>query len=203
MSVDKEKIRKYNMPIRILGKGGCMDDFLNLENNIKDLIIEEQAKLGYLQEAVRLYYPLSSLNHLLGTDYNVVEMMTALEKFASVGVKDLGNIGVTNREERFCFYIPEEGVDYVYHHKKPNEFIETLVKAIGTKGCTMETVRKIFLQQSAEICEEKVSHGEFDYLIYFKDENIDPYYYCFKDEGHHIIYHRFTKEDYFDFGFED
>ena len=28
-----------------------------------------------------------------------------------------------------------------------------------------------------------------------------PHYYCFKDEGCHIIYHRFLKEDYEDFGF--
>ena len=29
-------------------------------------------------------------------------------------------------------------------------------------------------------------------------EREDPYYYCFKDEGFHIIYHRFLPEDYKD-----
>ena len=42
---------------------------------------------------------------------------------------------------------------------------------------------------------------EFDYLIRFSEENEDPYYYCFHDEGCHIIYHRFLPEDYEDFGF--
>ena len=35
--------------------------FQRLEGNIIDMIAEQQAKLGYLKESVRLYYPLSSL----------------------------------------------------------------------------------------------------------------------------------------------
>lgn len=34
------------------------------------------------------------------------------------------------------------------------------------------------------------------------EEGEDKYYYCFKDEGCHIIYHRFLPEDYADFGFK-
>ena len=34
-----------------------------LENSIIDVIKEEQAKLGYRKEEIRLYYPLSSLDH--------------------------------------------------------------------------------------------------------------------------------------------
>ncbi len=37
----------------------------NLEQNIIDVIAEQQAKLGYLKETVRLYYPADSLKHLL------------------------------------------------------------------------------------------------------------------------------------------
>ena len=36
--------------------------YSKLERNLIDLMKEEQAKLGYRKEAVRLYYPLSSLN---------------------------------------------------------------------------------------------------------------------------------------------
>lgn len=42
---------------------------------------------------------------------------------------------------------------------------------------------------------------KFDRLIRFADNSKDPYYYCFKDEGCHIIYHRFLPEDYADFDF--
>ena len=34
-----------------------------LEKNLIDIIKEEQAKLGFFKEDIRLYYPLSSLNH--------------------------------------------------------------------------------------------------------------------------------------------
>ena len=34
-----------------------------LEKSLTDKIKEEQAKLGFRKEAIRLYYPLSSLNH--------------------------------------------------------------------------------------------------------------------------------------------
>lgn len=39
--------------------------FTELRNNLIDIIREEQAKLGFREEKIRLYYPLSSLNHLL------------------------------------------------------------------------------------------------------------------------------------------
>ena len=38
-----------------------------LENSIIDVIKEEQAKLGYRKEEIRLYYPLSSLDHFFET----------------------------------------------------------------------------------------------------------------------------------------
>ena len=45
-----------------------------------------------------------------------------------------------------------------------------------------------------------MDNGEFDIMMRF-DDGSDPYYYCFKDEGCHIIYHRFLPEDYADFEF--
>ena len=45
---------------------------------------------------------------------------------------------------------------------------------------------------------EYIKDGEFDVLIKFVDKADDRYHYCFKDEGCHIIYHRFLPEDYED-----
>ena len=36
-----------------------------LEKSLIDLVKEEQAKLGYRKEMIRLYYPLSTLNHFM------------------------------------------------------------------------------------------------------------------------------------------
>ena len=45
-----------------------MADFEKLKQNVIDMLEEQQQKLGYQKETIRLYYPLESLNHLLGTE---------------------------------------------------------------------------------------------------------------------------------------
>lgn len=49
-------------------KNNKNDKFQKLRENIIDEITEEQAKLGYMKEPIRLYYPLGTLNHLIGQD---------------------------------------------------------------------------------------------------------------------------------------
>ncbi len=39
--------------------------YQKLMDNLCDIVAEERAKLGYMKEPIRLYYPLSSLNHFL------------------------------------------------------------------------------------------------------------------------------------------
>ena len=73
----------------------------------------------------------------------------------------------------------------------------------------MEEVEALFAKQKDAYEIEKMNHGEFDYMIHFVDSK-DKYLYCFKDEGCHIIYHRFEEihiiyhrflpEDYEDLG---
>ena len=55
--------------------------FKRLEKNLIDIIKEEQAKLGFRKEEIRLYYPLISLNHFFEADDDVDEMQTRLEQF--------------------------------------------------------------------------------------------------------------------------
>lgn len=45
-----------------------------LEKNLIDIIKEEQAKLGFFKEDIRLYYPLSSLNHFFAATDTADEM---------------------------------------------------------------------------------------------------------------------------------
>lgn len=175
--------------------------FDKLEQNLIDMIKEEQAKLGYRKEKIRLYYPLSSLNHLTGENLDEQDMLTLLSGFGAQAENCLGNVSVTAKKERFCFLIPEEGVEYVKEHTSPNEFIHKLVELIGNHGCTMDQIRNLFENQPYPVHVEPVDNGEFDILIRFGEAANDPYYYCFKDEGCHIIYHRFLPEDYADFEF--
>ena len=65
----------------------------------------------------------------------------------------------------------------------------------------MNEILNLFHTYSENVISEKMDGDEFDLLIRFADRPEDPYYYCFKDEGCHIIYHRFLPEDYADFDF--
>ena len=95
-----------------------------LEKSLTDTIKEEQAKLGFRKEAIRLYYPLSSLNHFFLTcrrEKN--KCFIACSICRKPWQEKLGDVGVTAKKERFCFYIPEQGSVYVHEHEKPDEFI--------------------------------------------------------------------------------
>ena len=62
---------------------------------------EEQAKLGYRKEAVRLYYPLSSLNHLFDAEDSVDAMQERLAHFPEDMTAKLGMLTVTHKGDRF------------------------------------------------------------------------------------------------------
>lgn len=174
--------------------------YQKLENSLTDVIAEEQAKLGYRKEAIRLYYPLGSLNHFFNSNDTADSMAIRLPAFAASIVDRFGVTKISHKGERFCFYLAPEASEYVYHNKEKNKFIYDLVNLLQEHGTTIDTVISFFKKWDANCTVENVDNGEFDILIQFTDRE-DPYYYCFKDEGCHIIYHRFLPEDYADFGF--
>ena len=176
-------------------------EYKRLEQSLIDIVKEEQAKLGYRKEDVRLYYPLSTLNHFFDTEDTVEEMAERLTHLPEDMKARLGEIAVTHKKDRFCFHIPEQGSEYVHEHTAENEFIKELVEIVGKHGCKMEDIIALFKKHDKNVFVEEIHNGEFDYLIRFSEENEDSYYYCFHDEGCHIIYHRFLPEDYEDFGF--
>ena len=176
-------------------------DYQALEEHIKDSVMEEQAKLGFRKEVLRLYYPVGMLNTLFGTACDAEEMQQALAGFTDFAKERLGEVTITHKKDRFCLLLPEETSIYVHEHKKENEFIHQLVELVGKYGCTMNEILDLFHTYSENIITEQMNNGEFDRLIRFADNSKDPYYYCFKDEGCHIIYHRFLPEDYADFNF--
>lgn len=172
-----------------------------LEKSLIDLVKEEQAKLGYRKEMIRLYYPLSSLNHFMETNADSEEMQELLADFPKAAEDIFGEVGITHTKDRFCFALSEKASEYVHENMKPNEFIKELVELVAKHGCTMEDIEVLFRSHSDKIVAEPMDNGEFDRMIRF-EEGEDKYYYCFKDEGCHIIYHRFLPEDYTDFGFK-
>lgn len=170
-----------------------------LEKNLIDLIKEEQAKLGYRKEAVRLYYPLQSLRHFYDCTDDADGMQKRLSDFPTAAADTLGAVEISHKGDRFCFVIPESGTEYVHTQMQENDFILQLVALIGSHHATIEQIKALFESQEAPCVITDMDSDEFDVMIRFT-EGEDPYYYCFKDEGCHVIYHRFLPEDYTDFG---
>lgn len=177
------------------------EEYKEMKDNLMDIIKEEQAKLGYRKEIIRLYYPLSSLNHLLKTNVDIDGMNVVLSDFCNEVKELFGEIEISNNGDRFCFKIPDKGAEYVHENLSENEFICGLVELVSKHGCTIDMIKEYFLKFSDDIHFEKVSNGEFDYLLYFNKGVPDRYYYCFTIEECHVIYHRFLKHDYEDFDF--
>ena len=174
-----------------------------LEKHLVELIKEEQVKLGYQRESIHLYYPLTSLNHLLKTSYDVEMMQCMLQEYGKCGKSILGELCISHKKDRFCILIPEEGVEYVYTHTEEQEFLKDFIDAIRKHSCTIEEIQSVFNKYSDKVYFERVAHGEFDYLLYFEDGTPDEFLYCITEEGPHMIYHRFMPEDYEDFSFSD
>ncbi len=154
------------------------------------------------KKKIRLYYPLSSLNHFFGTSDDADQMQERLNHIPVVITEKLGEVLCDTQSG--AILLPHSGGrqrEYVHNNMKENEFIKSLIELLQKHGCKMDDILNLFHKYSDNIITENMDNGEFDILIRFEDKPDDPYYYCFKDEGCHIIYHRFLKEDYEDFGF--
>lgn len=176
-------------------------DFNALKNNIIDVIKEGQIKLGYKSENISLYYPMESINNLLGVEFAINDLNDALERFCIYVKSQLGDVKYTIRDTRFCIVIPPAGVTYVHQEIEDRYFIREFIETIKKHKCSLEDITEVFLRYSNCIICKKITNGEFDYLIYFDDEQPDAYMYCIKFEENHAIYHRFTKADYNKFVF--
>lgn len=167
-----------------------------LTKNLIDIIKEIQIKLGYEETSIGLYYPLDSLNRLLDTGLSSGQMQDALSNFSESVKETLGHVVCTHEGSRFCFMVPAEGVSFVYHKTADQPFLKEFIAQTARPGCTIDDFIAIFRRYSDHVVCEKMSHGEFDYLLYFENGIPDEYRYCIKFEGTHAIYHRFTKPDY-------
>ncbi|MBR2278529.1 MAG: DUF3877 family protein [Eubacterium sp.] len=174
-------------------------NYNRLNNNLISVIKEAQLKLGYESHPIGVNYTEPSLCHLLCCEKGEVEQKLA--DFCRESSDVFGKITFAKREGGYRLTVPQKGVDYVHSILRGNEFLAVLINAVQMPGCTIETVLDIFHRFSDDVHFEEVANGEFDYLVYFEDEGIDEFWYCFHDDELQLEYHRFIKEDYLDFDF--
>ena len=108
-------------------------------------------------------------------------MLERMKEFSEATQEHFGGITASSQKERFCIQIPPEGVEYVHEHQEEDDFLVKFIETIARHGCTLG--------------------DDFDYVFYFRDSKPNDYRYCITFEGCHVIYHRFTPEDYVDFDF--
>ncbi|MDD7267110.1 MAG: DUF3877 family protein [Lachnospiraceae bacterium] len=167
-----------------------------LAENLMEVVWEQQLKLGYLEESVRLYYPLSTLNHLLQSEYSTEQMQAALEACDALPEPIRSGLRVSHQNDRFCLHLQTATVSWIHSQLQPESFWPQLIKLMKSHQTTFEQVKTLFSKYSSSMICQAAAHDEFDWLLYFADGQPDGYYYCFKQEGHHLTYHRFLKEDY-------
>ncbi len=172
------------------------DGYFRLAKNIADFIYEEQVKLGYRKEVIRLYFPLDSLCNFFGEKMSEEKMQQVLSAMPEEIKDTLGDIKSNSRKGRFCIEVPEDGVAYVHEHMQDDGFLEELVALVSSHDCSKEAICALFKKYSENFTLQDMTDEDFDYSIHFEDRDSDDYYYCFHEEGCHIIYHRFTPEDY-------
>ena len=170
-----------------------------LVQNIIDQIKEAQIKLGYVKETVRLYYPVVSLNSLLGTKAaNADELKELLDAEFDHEHNKLGELRFAVHEDRIEVGVPPRGVEYVYCQVENPAFLTDIIEFFGSHhSCKVDDICRIFEKYSKDYVCRKMPEGmDFDYVLFFTDDKIDSYCYCIKEEMEHTIYHRFTREDY-------
>ena len=118
-------------------------NFKKLENNLLDMIQEQQVKIGYMSGVTRFYYPLQSLNRLLGTELTEEEMQHAMEEFSDYACDRLGKVKASSKNERFCITLPPQASDYVHENRKPSEFLVRFINTVARHGCTLDEVMNI------------------------------------------------------------
>ena len=169
-----------------------------LEQNLIDQMKEAQLKLGFEEETMRLYYPVASLNLLLGTACErPAEMVEQLKQLFAEGTSVLGTLGFRVSAGRIEISVPPEGTRYVHEHMGDVAFLKAIIDLFSNPhDKSVEDVKQVFGRFGAYVCEQMPEGTDFDQVLYFQDPSVDEYYYCVKQEMGHLIYHRFLKEDY-------
>lgn len=174
-------------------------DYSRLEKNIFDMITEQQLKLGYMREAVRLYYLDKPMARLLGLDVTSDRklVLNELSNFCKYEEDRMGCISYQAEEGRYCLVFSPEVSEYVHNNLEDQTFLIELIEAVASHK-KLDEVFEVFRNHSEHVHIEDVREKkmDFDYLLYFEDGIPDDMNYCITDEGCHVTYHRYMKEDY-------
>ncbi|WFR59383.1 DUF3877 family protein [Anaerocolumna sp. AGMB13025] len=172
--------------------------FKDLEENIETTIYEGLLKLGYQNnESFSIYYDLDLLNYLLGTSFETnEECLNYLKGFITFVNERYVNLRIDLERKRFRVTVPWEGISYIYRKNENNLFLKELIQTVNTHSFTLLDILDVFRRYSEDYICEEIDNSEFQYVIYFKDNTVDKFKYCFTFDQMGGYYHRLLDFSY-------
>ncbi|MDF2952634.1 MAG: hypothetical protein K0S18_2217 [Anaerocolumna sp.] len=169
-----------------------MTGFDRLEENIETTIYEGILKLGKERnDSFSIYYDLDLLNYLLETNFKTKEeCFQYLNEFMNNSKSSSYEIKISLDNKRFRFTVFKEGIQFIENKNKENYFLRDMIETVKTHHFNLEDILRIFKKYSNDFICENIDHEEFQYVLYFKDTNLDPYKYCFSFDQMGGYYHR-------------
>ncbi|MGN0350029.1 MAG: DUF3877 family protein [Roseburia sp.] len=171
---------------------------MTLEKHIVDTMKEWQMKIGSLDSNMRLYYPKNSLCGYLDLESEIGNdaLKEYIKNYLSNHASYLGEITISYEQDRFCFLVRKQGCDYVEQNVPEPEFLGKFLKVLKMQN--MKEIIGLFQeyakQHGTKVGSRKEDNG-LGTVLYFEDENVEPYVYCIEENEFGVTYHRFVKSD--------
>lgn len=174
-------------------------EWVDLRDNVETTIYEGILKLGYTDnESFSIYYDLDLLNHLLHTEFDHVNAMSDyLFGFSEVMTDYLPGFSYALLpNKRFKFTVLKDGILKIKKNNKDNNFLRDIISLVNTQNFSIDDVIEIFRNSGEDFVLENSNHPEFKYVLYFKDNAIDKFKYCFNFDELGAYYHRLLDFSY-------
>ena len=113
--------------------------------NIKDQMKEAQMKLGFAKETVRLYYPVKTLNAMLGVKAKDAKEMLVLLEDEAFQKSELGTLHFSSHKQRIEVSVSPEGAEYVHKYVEEPGFLKALIELFRENHyCTLQDIEDLF-----------------------------------------------------------
>lgn len=169
--------------------------FEYLLKNLSDSVFEMMLKLGEERSSgICIYYTEDLLSYLIGEDDVSSDKLIKFKDFVA---DKLGKIDMEIASDgRYGLRVYSDEIDKITKSNPRRVFLRELIDKIRDRNCTIDEIKNIFEKESADYVCEEINDSEFQYVIYFRDANIDEYKYCFTFDIMGSYYHRLIDYDF-------
>lgn len=112
--------------------------------NLEDLLAGGTGKTGLQKGTGPFLLSTEFPEPLFDASFSEEEMKEALKEFPAFAEERFGNVEITGKGERFCFFLSEKATEYVHGHQGASAFIFELVETLSVHGTTMAEVEEVF-----------------------------------------------------------